>query len=277
MVLPSMLFLLLLNAYPVVYAGAQSVRNGSLLAAGDFVGLLNYKNILSNEQFWDAAAFTLLFVVAGVFVSWAVGLGLAMIIHAGVPGAGVFRVLLLLPWIVPIVVSSTAWNWLLATPQSPIPTLVRALGGGDVRFLADPTLAIVTLCFFKVWATFPFMMLMASAALASVDGSTYEAAQMDGASRWQVFTQITLPLIARPTFISWILVLIFSVNDFPTVFLLTGGGPVNATTTLVVLAYHTVFQNFHTGPGTAIAFLMTITLIVISVALYRLVRKARIE
>ena len=121
------------------------------------------------------------------------------------------------------------------------------------------------------------MMLMTSSALASVDGSVYEAANMDGASRWQQFRDITLPLIARSTYISWILMTIFCVNDFPTIYLLTGGGPVQATTSLVVLAYRAVFQDFQVGQGVAIAFLMTLVLVIVSVVLYRQIRKSEIE
>jgi multiple sugar transport system permease protein len=117
------------------------------------------------------------------------------------------------------------------------------------------------------------MMLMSSSALSGIDESLYEAAQLDGATRWQTLSQITLPLIARSTYISWILMAIFCVNDFSIVFLLTGGGPVSATTTLVVLAYRTVFQNFQTGPGVAIAFLMTLALVVVSAILYQQIKK----
>jgi multiple sugar transport system permease protein len=213
----------------------------------------------------------------GVFGSWLVGLGLALLLRTKIPAGGTFKVLLLLPWVVPIVVSSTAWNWLVATPDSLIPSLFRNLGLGTPLFLADPNLAAITVMVFKVWVSFPFMMMMISAALASVDSTVYEAASMDGATRWQQFSQITLPLIARSTYISWILMTIFCVNDFPTIYLLTGGGPVNATTSLVVLAYRTVFQDFATGPGVAIAFLMTMTLVVISVLLYRQIRKSSVE
>jgi len=100
---------------------------------------------------------------------------------------------------------------------------------------------------------------------------------MDGAGAVQQFRRITLPIIARPTYISWILMTIFCVNDFPTIYLLTGGGPVSATTSLVVLAYRTVFENFQVGPGVAIAFLMTLALVVVSVALYRQIRKAAFQ
>ena len=100
---------------------------------------------------------------------------------------------------------------------------------------------------------------------------------MDGATSSQQLRWITLPMIARSTYISWILMTIFCVNDFPTIYLLTSGGPVSATTSLVVLAYRTVFQDFATGPGVAIAFLMTMTLVVISVILYRQIRKSSVE
>ncbi|UYO97271.1 sugar ABC transporter permease [Microbacterium sp. M28] len=277
LVLPSIILVLLLNAYPVIYAGLQSVRDGDLILPGDFIGLQNYQTVLSDPVFWASARFTLIFTLVGVFGSWVAGLGIALLLRGRVPGRGLFKVLLLLPWVVPTVVSATSWNWLVATPQSPLPVLAEALGFGQVLFLANPLLAQIMVCVFKVWISFPFMMMMMSAALAAVDTTVYEAARVDGATAWQAFRHITLPLTAKSTYISWILMTIFCVNDFPTIFLLTGGGPVNATQSLVVQAYRTVFLEFRTGPGVAIAFLMTIVLVIISVVLYRRVQKADIE
>ena len=277
LLLPSVVLLILIHGYPLIYAGIQATHNGSLLDTGEFVGLDNFATVLASEAFWKAARFTLIFTIVGVFGSWLLGLGLALLLRTKIPAGGTFKVLLLLPWVVPIVVSSTAWNWLVGTPDSLIPSICRNLGLGTPLFLADPTLAAITVCIFKVWVSFPFMMMMTSAALASVDTTVYEAASMDGATRFQQFSGITLPLIARSTYISWILMTIFCVNDFPTIYLLTGGGPVDATTSLVVLAYRTVFQDFQTGPGVAIAFLMTITLVVVSVILYRQIRKSSVE
>jgi len=274
---PSLVLLVLLNVYPVAYAGFQSLHDGDLTSAGPFVGLANFGNVLTDPDFWASTRFTVIFTLSGVFGSWLVGMVLALVLRTRVPGRGVFKVLMLLPWIVPIVVSATAWNFMVATPQSPLPIIAHALGFGDVQFLADPVLAQITVCVFKVWISFPFMMMMTAAALEGVDVNVYEAAKMDGANRWQIFRSITMPIIARSTFISWILMTIFCVNDFPTIFLLTGGGPVNATTSLVVLAYRTVFQDYQTGPGVAIAFLMTFVLVVISVVLYRQIRKVSIE
>lgn len=276
LVVPSVVLILLLNLYPVIYAGTQSVRNGTLISAGNFVGFQNYLRILTESTFWDSALFTLIFTVTGVFGSWTVGLALALLLRTKIPARGLFKVLLLLPWVVPVVVSATSWNWLVATPQSPFPRLAAALGLGNVLFLANPVLAKITVCVFKVWISFPFMMMMMSAALTAIDAQVYEAAKVDGAGRWQTFTHITMPLTSRTTYISWILMTIFCVNDFPTIFLLTGGGPVNSTTSLIVLAYRTVFQNFQTGPGVATAYVMTLVLIVISVVLYRQIRKVNI-
>lgn len=276
LIAPSVLLLVLINAYPLLYGAVQSVHRGSLISSGPFVGLSNYSDVLADSRFWKAAGFTLIFTVVGVFGSWVIGLALALLLRTKVPGGPILKVLLMTPWVVPIVVSSTAWNWLVATPDSPLPTLARWLGFGDVLFLADPTLAAVTVCVFKVWTSFPFMMLMTSAALASVDEVVYEAASIDGAGSRQQFTHITLPLISRSTYISWILMTIFCVNDFPTIYLLTGGGPVDATTSLIVLAYRAVFQDFQTGPGVAIAFVMTAVLVAVSTMLYRQIRKVEI-
>lgn len=276
LVAPSLVLLLLINAYPLVHAALQSVRDGSLINAGEYVGLENYRATLISPAFWRSVQFTMVFTVVGVFGSWLGGLALALLLRTRIPGRTVFKTLLLLPWVVPVVVSSTAWNWLVATPQSPLPSLAAALGLGTPLFLADPTLAKVTVCVFKVWISVPFMMMLIGAALAGIDRSVYEAADVDGATKWQQFRRITLPMISRSTYISWILMTIFCVNDFPTIFLLTGGGPVDATTSLVVLSYRTVFQNFQVGPGVAIAFLMTVSLVVVSVALYRQIRKAHV-
>ncbi len=277
-VTPSLLLVALINLFPVIYAAFQSLHNGNLNEAGDFVGLANYIGIMVNSTltpiFWHAAWFTFIFTVTGVFGSWIVGLGVALLLRTRIPANDVFKVLLLLPWIVPIVVSAFSWNWLVATPQSPLPFLAAHLRLGNVLFLANPILAQVTVCCFKVWISFPFMMMMMRAALASVDVSLYEAARVDGATGWRILTNITLPVISRTIYISWILMTIFCVNDFPTIFLLTGGGPVNATNSLAVLAYTTVFENFEVGPGVAIAVVATIVLIIISVLLYRQIRKA---
>ncbi|MCX5518829.1 sugar ABC transporter permease [Kaistia defluvii] len=275
--LPAIVLMVVVNAYPVVFAGIQAVHDGDLLGLGNFVGFANFQDALTDPLFWRSARFTVIFSLCGVFGSWMIGFALALMLKPSFPGKNLFKILLLLPWIVPIVVSSMSWNWLTATPGSLLPTLAADLGFGRVMFLADPTMAMITVCIFKIWISYPFMMMMMSAALEGIEPNVNEAARVDGANARQRLRYIVLPMTARSTYISWILMAMFSVNDFATIFLLTGGGPVNSTTSLIVLAYRSVFQDFRPGFGVAISFLMTAALVTMSVILLRQMRKANMQ
>jgi multiple sugar transport system permease protein len=273
LLLPSLVLLIVLNVYPLLFAISQSVHNGNLLQRGRFIGLANYTRVLTDDRFWHATAVTMIFSAAGVFGSALLGLLFALAFRAGMPGAKVLRIVLLLPWITPAVVGAATWQWLISTPSSPARIMTRWLGMGEVLFLADATLALVTLCAFRIWVSFPFMLLMSSAALEGIDRELYEAARVDGASSPKQFLQITWPLIKKPTYISLLLMTIFTVNDFGSVYLLTGGGPAGATMTLPVLSYLLVFREFLTGPGVAVATLLSVALVILSVVLYRMIRK----
>lgn len=271
---PSIGLLCLLNIYPLGFAVDQALHNGTLLSSGQFVGLQNFTTVLDSGQFWSAAWVTLLFAVASVIASWLVGLVLALIFKAGVPFATPLRIVFMLPWILPVVVSAAVWQWLVSVPTSPVLDLTRGLGLGNVPFLANPTLALITLIIFRTWIAFPFMFLTSAAALESVEPEFYEAASTDGAGGIRQFTHVTWPLIRKPAYVSLLLMTIFTVNDFGSVYLLTGGGPVNATTTLPVLSYLLVFREFVSGQGVAVSILMSIVLVIVSVFLYRQIRRS---
>jgi multiple sugar transport system permease protein len=275
--LPALILMVAVNAYPLAFAIIQSVHSGSLIVTGPFIGLRNFSDVLVDPHFWRSTWFTLIFTASGVFGSWALGFALALLLKPQFPGRNTFKVLLLLPWIVPIVVTAMSWNWLLAARDSLLPSIARAMGMGNVMFLGNPTLAIITVCVFKVWISYPFMMMMCASALESVETSIYEASEIDGANKWQQFFTIVLPVTARSTYISWILMAVFCVNDFPTIYLLTRGGPLEATTSLIVLAYKRAFLDFLPGNGIAIAFFMTAVMIALSVVLLRQIRKSSLQ
>ena len=277
LVLPSVILVALIYGYPAVEALLQSLHNGNLVDTGMFVGFANYTLDFHNSVFWQAAIFTVIYCIVGVFGSWIVGLGLALLLRKRMHARSFFKTLLLLPWVVPVVVTATGWNYLVATPSSPVPRIAQDLGFGQLLFLDSPGLAEFIVCVYKIWLSFPFMMLMASAALAGVEEHLYEAARVDGAGAWQLFRRITLPLIARSTYISWILMFIFCIGDFQSIYLLTGGGPVSSTSTLVVLSYETVFGDFQTGPGVAIGIIMLLISVLVSVILFRRIKKVQIS
>jgi multiple sugar transport system permease protein len=271
---PSVVVLGLIGAYPLVYAVWQSLRNGSLTSSGSFVGLANYSAVLSSSNFWSCFKFTVIFTLAAVIGSYVVGLALALAFQAGFPGAGIVKPLLLLPWVVPVVVSMTSWGWLIGTPQGLGDQVTHALGLGDVGFLATPTLAIISVCTVKIWESFPFMFLVLSAGLDTVDPALYEAARVDGASWWSSVRHISLPMLRTISVMSWILMAIFSVNDFSTIWLLTGGGPLGATQSLVVYSYQLVFQEFQTGQGVAVAIFTTLATALLAIVLFRFINAA---
>jgi len=275
LLLPSLLLVVLIDAYPLIYAVNTSLHGGSLIQQGDFVGLGNFVSVLNDPSFRASTRFTLIFVVVSVLGSWAVGMVLAVVLKVRFPGRSFFRVILLLPWIVPIVVTSMSWAFLLGTSDGAVPSLFRALGlGNNVLFLGDPVLAQISLCLFKIWISFPFTLIVMGSALESVDQNLYEAARIDGATRWRQFTSITLPMTGRTTYVCWIMMSIFTINDFPSVWLLTGGGPVGATQTMVVYAYNLAFSEFTPGLGIAVALLITACLIAVSVFMYRMIRRS---
>jgi multiple sugar transport system permease protein len=266
---PSIIVLSLIGLYPIIYAVYQSLRNGSLIASGSYVGGANYRYVLSDSTFWTSARFTLIFTLAAVVGSYLVGLALALTFQAGFPGARIIKPLLLLPWVVPVVVSMTSWGWLIGTGQGLADEFTRAIGLGDVGFLATPTMAVISVSVVKIWESFPFMLLVLGAAMETIDPTLYEAARVDGAGWWASTRRITIPLLRNVSFMTWILMAIFSVNDFPTIWLLTGGGPLGATQSLVVYAYELVFQEFHTGQGIAIAIFATLIAGGMAVGLFR--------
>jgi multiple sugar transport system permease protein len=262
------------NIYPLLYAVFQSLHNGSILQSGPFVEGTNYSTVLGSTLFWEAVKFTAIFAVAGTAGSYVLGLALALMLR-NIPGAAVFRALLLLPWVVPIVVSMTSWNWLIGYRQGLADSSLHALGLPSVLFLASPTSAVLTVCAVKVWETFPFAMLVLGAGLHGIDPSVLEAAAVDGAGPWQRLRHVTLPLLSKVSVIACLLMVIFSVNDFSTVYLLTGGGPLDATQNLVVYSYQLVFNELETGPGVAVALVTTGAMIVLALLLYRAVFSVR--
>ena len=166
---PSILLLLLLTLYPLLYAGQQSLRNGDLINAGSSWGCENYPTSSHRRASGTRPS------SRSCSPSWACsaagrsGWGWRCCSAPGCPAGGILKVLLLLPWVVPIVVSATSWNWLRRHPAEPGAASGRAPRPRRVLFLADPTLAKIIVCVFKVWVSFPFMMMMAASALAVVD------------------------------------------------------------------------------------------------------------
>lgn len=273
LLLPSLVLVAGILGYPLLSGLSQSLRDGTLLRPGSFVGLENYRDLLARPEFYRALSFTALFTAVSVVGSYLLGLGLALLLNLNVPGRGVFRVSLLLPWILPSVVSIICWRWMISDEQGLVNVVRGWFGGAPIYFLSSEHWAVVSVFVVKVWRSFPFMLISLLAALQTVDRTLYEAAQIDGASRWQTFRFISWPHLTGISVVLWILMAIWTVNDFDTIWLLTGGGPSDATQSLITLAFNDTFTRGNVGQGAAGAVVMLVLLLGLASLLLRRPRR----
>ncbi|ODT82819.1 MAG: ABC transporter permease [Pelagibacterium sp. SCN 64-44] len=270
---PSILLLLVVIAYPMMQGFFFSFTDGSLMKSGKLVGLDNYAKLLSSPAFWHSLRFSAIFAICNIAGCYLLGLGLALLLQKDMPGRGIFRVLLLLPWIVPSLVSIVSWRWMVNDEKALFNQIITLFGGDPIFFLSDSTWAVTIVILIKIWRSFPFMMLSLLAALQSIDRSLYEAAAIDGATRWQSFRNVTVPQIKNISIVLCLLMTIWSVNDFDTPWLLAQGGPANATENLVVLAYRYTFARNDVGMGAATSFVTLFVLMALVFFLLRLQRR----
>ena len=270
---PSLILIGAVIAYPMVLGLQYSVSSGSLIKQGGFVGLANYLKLLQSPTFYNSLEFSVGYAIANIAGCYTLGLGLALLMQKGIPGKGIFRVLLLLPWIVPSLVGVVSWRWLVGDEAAFVNRIIKWAGGNPIFFLSNSGWAILIVIVIKIWRSFPFMMLSLLAALQSIDRTLYEAAAIDGATPRQMFRYITLPQIRNISIVLCLMMIIWSVNDFDTPWLLAQGGPANATQNLVILAYRYSFERNDVGMGAATSFITLFGLMALVSVVLRLQRK----
>jgi len=273
LLLPSLALICVIELYPFVTGVSYSLHKGTLLGTGAFIGWENYLRLFASPDFYHSLYFSFIFALFNVVFSYLIGLGLALFLNLDFPGRGFCRVALLIPWIVPAIVSVVSWKWLIADRGGLVNIVLAACGIGPIYFLSDSNWAMVAVIVIKIWRSFPFMMLSLLAALQVIDGTLYEAGKLDGASAWQLFWHITLPHLKNISIVQAILMIIWSINDFETPFLLTQGGPSNATENLILLAYRYTFGRNDVGRGAAVALLTLLILMVLATIMMHLQRR----
>jgi multiple sugar transport system permease protein len=277
--LPSGLCLVLILAWPVLYAGWLSIHEVSLrqLRTGElpFAGLANYARLLGDEIFWLTLRNTVVFVGASVALEVVIALAVALVIDDERVGlARVTRVLLLVPWGVPPVVNGLLWAFIFNTQYGYLNRALFAMGliHEPVNWLGHPQLAMGAVVTAYVWRTTPFNILLYHAGLRGIPRDFYEAAEVDGASGWRKLWHITLPLLRPIIAVSLILRTTFGFMVFDEIFAITQGGPGNATWTASWYTYRAAFQPpFNVGLGAASAWVMAMILAVAGVAYARMV------
>ncbi|RBP11127.1 carbohydrate ABC transporter membrane protein 1 (CUT1 family) [Roseiarcus fermentans] len=249
--------------YPLAVSLALSVENVRVIGSvGRFVGLDNYLSVLGSAAFWLALGRSVVWVVGNAVVQTALAMAAALVLEQSFPGVRIARTWIVLTWIVPTIVIVIVWRWLLSTSGGMINPLLIALGviREPVGFFSTPASAMATLILINSWRWFPFIAVMLLAGLQRIPGELYEAAALDGASRFARFRRITLPLLQPTLFVLTVIGTLLSFNVFDIVWLLTGGGPANATTTLPILIYRTAFKGYRLSEAAAMSVVATVLL-----------------
>ena len=270
MVSPSMLLIALVAAYPIIYAIWLSLHEYSVRVAGlsrwaGPLGLRNYEEALSNPDFWDAMVTTLVFTASSVFLELIIGLAMALAMHSAFRGQGLLRTVVLVPWAVLTVVTAIMWRTMFESPQG----FVNQILGGDTVWLGQEPHALIVIIIADVWKTAPFMALLILAGLQVIPGDIYEAAKVDGATAWQRFVKITLPLLTPAILVALIFRTLDALRIFDLPYVLTKGA--QGTQTLSLIAQQTFAENRIYGLGAAYSILTFITVMIVSFTYIRLV------
>jgi multiple sugar transport system permease protein len=257
---PTLILLLLLVAWPMAQGLYMSFTKtvGSSLQLGPFVGFQNYAALLRDGEFWFSLGLTLKFTVLAEIFKPTLGVLAALLIHNLKRYRIIISALILLPWIVPGIVQALIWRAMFNPVFGALNFVLVSLGLSDVGvpWLGDPTMALYSVVLVNIWAGIPFFTITNLAGLKAVDPDLYAAAAVDGANAWQRFRHVTLPGIQYTLIVSTLLSTIFTVNNYGTIYLLTSGGPLNATRVIGLLTFERGFNSRDWGSGTAIAIIM---------------------
>jgi multiple sugar transport system permease protein len=276
MLTPPLLFLLAFLGYPFCYGVYLSFVSRPVAQAPTFVGLGNFANLWHDAIFWQAVWNTFRFTGAATVLKLAGGLGMALVMHQSFRMKGLTRAVLLLPFIVPTVLSTVAWQWILDPGMGLFNRLLMYFGlvQQGPSWLGNPTLALVSVILVNTWRGLPFFGITILAGLQTIPGDLMESATIDGAGSWQRFRYVTLPLLMPVIFIVTTFSVIFTFFDFQLVYVLTGGGPANATHLMATYAYAISMGGGQMGLGSAAALAMVPVLGLVLVAMSSYVRRA---
>ncbi|MET3614103.1 multiple sugar transport system permease protein [Rhizobium aquaticum] len=271
---PALLYVTIIVAYPLVDTFILSFTDASLKRTTEWVGWANYAKIF-NDTFAGVILRTFIWTFFSVSIKMIIGTFGATMLNAAVPGRALFRILTMPPWIVPMAIGIFMWGWMYNGQFGMISGMLQRFGlvSGPVAFLAEGSTAFWATVITDVWIGVPMVTLYLLAATQSIPQDLFEAAWVDGASRFYRFRRITLPLLVPSMITMSMISMISTFNSFDIIWILTRGGPNGETTTMIIDTYKTAIGSYKYGEGAARAVLICIFLSIFSVAYFRVVNK----
>lgn len=264
---PSYAVFLAIMAFPAVWNIAISFFSVSY-GHNTFVGLANYRQILGSGQFYSSLWLTFYWTASVLAGQFLVGLLLALLFNRPMWVTKYLRPLMVIPWALPGIVAATSWTFIYSQ-NGLIDQALKSLFGIAPAWLASPTLAMPAVIIAGIWKGAPFYFLMLLAGLQSIPRELVEAAQVDGASRLRVLVSVEMPYIANVLTVTLILGLIWTANYFDGIYLLTQGGPINATMTLPIWIYNTAFSSFNISEASALSVILLVIVLALAVPALR--------
>lgn len=263
---------------PIVLALGMSFMSVSGFGQVSFSGLENFARLLDDDLLPQALLITFLYAALAVPLSYVVGLTLALLLEGKVAGGGLVRTMVFIPYVLSLVVVALIWQFLLVDKTGVVPTILDAVNLGGISWLGDPSFALITVVLITVWSQAGYQMLLFLGGLGGIPQEYHDAASIDGAGWWNRLFTITLPML-RPT--SFFIILtsamacITGVQAFDLIFMLTGGGPANATLTMPFYIYEQAFTYNDLGYASALTLVLVAVLMVAVILTFAMTRGAR--
>nr|WP_240630288.1 sugar ABC transporter permease [Specibacter cremeus] len=276
---PALAFIVLFFGYPVVknmIMGFQDYSTKTFFTGeAPWVGFSNYVAVISSSLFSTAVINTALFTIGSIIGQFVIGLALAVYFRRRFPLNNLLRSLLLLPWLLPLIASSAVWKWILDQDSGVLnqTLLFFHVINTPIPWLSSPDMALVAVIIVNIWLGIPFNVTILYGGLQGISEELYEAAALDGATKWKAFRHITWPMLRPVASVVLVLGVVYTLKALDIILGLTGGGPANATQTLTTLSYHESFVNFSFGTGAAISNILIVVSMVFTFIYLRVNRR----
>jgi multiple sugar transport system permease protein len=276
---PLALYLAAFYVYPLYRNLDLSLRDYTVrsFVAGDapFSGLDNFRTVLDDPTFGPAMRHTMIFTFVSIVFQYVAGLALAVFFNRHFRLAGTLRALFLIPWLLPLIVSASTWSWMLNSESGVVNYALHLVGVSPVNWLNSPDWALTSVIIANVWIGIPFNLVILYSGLQNIPGELYEAAALDGASAWQQFRRITFPLLRPVSAITLLLGLVYTLKVFDLIWIMTKGGPGDASSTLATWSYQlgfgTLLPKF--GPGAAVGNILILIALVFGLLYIRVQKR----
>lgn len=268
LILPSVVLLVLLYGYPIALTVWQAFHDINIFqGAMTFVGLDKFKSVLGDALFNQTLMITLKYTFLTVTLKMLFGFGIGYLLHSEIYLKKLFGFLVLIPWAIPQVAAGTVWQWLLNGQYGYLNYYLTNWGllAKPIAFLAEPRAAFISASVVDTWMGIPMLAMIFLAGFDAIPKNLYEACAMDGGGLWQEFRDVTWPGMKRLTLTTLILVTIWTFNSFNVIYVLTQGGPMRATETLIIRIYQEAFSRFDLGASSALTVVAVLILTVLSV------------